>query len=107
MERAATLVRHNTILASDLAFLSADLPGGTDWLAGTLPEAVARLETAMIRHALADAAGNRARAAEHLGIRRQLLYQKLARYGLASPDRTGDVPEPDDCEDEPPVDSTP
>ncbi len=107
MERAATLVRHNTILASDLAFLSADLPGGTDWLAGTLPEAVARLETAMIRHALAGAAGNRARAAERLGIRRQLLYQKLARYGLASPDRTGDVPEPDDGEDEPPLGSTP
>ena len=98
MKRAATLVRRPAITAADLAFLtapsSADTPA-IDWLAGTMPEAVARLELALIRRALADAGGNRAQAAERLGIRRQLLYQKLARYGL-SPNGTDDVPEADD-----------
>jgi two-component system NtrC family response regulator len=43
----------------------------------------------MIRRALAEAQGNRTQAAEKLGIRRQLLYQKLVRYGLdASVDGT-------------------
>ena len=42
--------------------------------------------------AMADAGGNRTQAAERLGIRRQLLYQKLARYGLdPSPNGTARV----------------
>jgi two-component system NtrC family response regulator len=83
MQRVATLVRRAVITAADLDFLR--VPAGAeaaDWLAGTLPEAVARLEAEMIRRALAASGGNRALAAERLGIRRQLLYQKLARYGL-------------------------
>jgi DNA-binding NtrC family response regulator len=68
---------------------------GVDWLAGSMPEAVARLELAMIRRALAETGGNRAQTAERLGIRRQLLYQKLARYGL-SDNGTDGVPEGDD-----------
>ena len=36
----------------------------------------------MIRRALAAAAGNRAEAARRLGIHRQLLYEKLKRYGI-------------------------
>ena len=101
MKRAATLVRRPVIAADDLAFLvrpagPADPGGVTDWLAGTLPEAVARLEMELIRRALATCGGNRAQAAEQLGIRRQLLYQKLERYGLAvSPNGTADVPEDD------------
>ena len=88
MKRAATLVRRPVIEAEDLAFLSAGLTGspsaGTapDWLAGTMPEAIERLEREMIGRALAASGGNRAQAAERLGIRRQLLYQKLERYGL-------------------------
>ncbi len=91
MTRAATLVRRPVISAADLGFLptSADETGAeaapAGWLAGTLPEAVARVEIAMIRRALASAGGNRTHAAERLGIRRQLLYQKLARYGLEPP----------------------
>ena len=51
---------------------------------------------ALIRRALSFCGGNRAQAAERLGIRRQLLYQKLARYGIeASPKATGSVPEGD------------
>ena len=99
MTRAATLVRRPVIAAADLAFLGAGAEGAeasTDWLAGSLPEAVARLEAEMIRRALAATGGNRAAAAEQLGIRRQLLYQKLARHGLdASPNGTNDVPDAD------------
>ena len=95
MKRVATLVRRPVIAAADLEFLavrpSAD--EGTDWLAGTLPEAVERVEVALIRRALNACAGNRAQAAERLGIRRQLLYQKLARYGLdLSQNGTANVP---------------
>jgi len=100
MTRAATLVRRPVIAAADLAFLGSS-PGAAaeaqaDWLAGTLPDAVARLELEMIRRALAATGGNRAAAAERLGIRRQLLYQKLARYGLdVSPNGTDSVPDTD------------
>jgi two-component system NtrC family response regulator len=83
--------------AADLDFLSAHRAAdATDWLAGTLPEAVSRLETALIRRALDACGGNRAKAAERLGIRRQLLYQKLVRYGLEpSPNGTDPVLETD------------
>jgi DNA-binding NtrC family response regulator len=91
MKRVATLVRRPVIAASDLDFLS-EGPGGApskaaagrDWLEGTLPDAVARLEAEMITRALAASSGNRAQAADALGIRRQLLYEKIARYGLSA-----------------------
>lgn len=96
MMRAATLVRRPAIDAEDLSFLMASgaaAPASTNWLAGTLPEAIERVEREMIRQALAGHDGNRARAAEQLGIRRQLLYQKIERYGLGeSAKGTEDVP---------------
>jgi DNA-binding NtrC family response regulator len=50
----------------------------------TIPQAVQRLERAMIRDALGRFAGNRTKAAEALGITRQGLLKKLKRYsGLA------------------------
>ncbi|MEA2777335.1 MAG: hypothetical protein QOF90_2741 [Acetobacteraceae bacterium] len=108
MKRVATLVRRPVITAADLDFLG-DLLGvgaGVDWLAGTLPEAVARVEQALIRRALHACGGNRAQAAERLGIRRQLLYQKLARYGLeVSQNGTEDVAEADSAEDSDPLPS--
>ncbi|MGI4799483.1 MAG: sigma-54-dependent transcriptional regulator [Janthinobacterium lividum] len=87
MKRAATLARRPVLGAADLDFLDTNKPvsdpgAEPDWLAGTLPDAVARLETELIRRALSAAQGNRAKAAEQLGIRRQLLYDKLDRYGL-------------------------
>jgi two-component system NtrC family response regulator len=102
MKRVSTLIRRPVIEADDLAFLSADQrpassADATDLLAGTLPEAVERVEREMIRRALAASAGNRAQAAERLGIRRQLLYQKLERYGMAtSPKETEPVPDRDE-----------
>jgi two-component system NtrC family response regulator len=83
LERASILTPGLEIDATDL-----DLPGvasrapAEDFLAGTLSEAVARLEAAMIRKALREAAGNRAAAARQLGIHRQLLYSKIKQYGI-------------------------
>ena len=52
------------------------------WLDGELPAAVERLERLLIAHALAQTQGNRAETARRLGIHRQLLYKKMAQYGL-------------------------
>ena len=99
MERVTALVRHPVIGADDLAFLAPDPPAtaAVDWLAGTLDEAVARLEQAMIRRTLATAGGNRAEAARRLGIHRQMLHTKLRRYNMeASAIRTDGVQDADD-----------
>ena len=112
MKRVATLVRRPMVGAADLDFLVGHVRGEPvaghvrgepiDWLAGTLPAAVARLECAMIRRALDASGGNRAQAAEALGIRRQLLYQKLLRLGLdVSANATACVPEADSVQPEP------
>jgi two-component system NtrC family response regulator len=84
MQRVTALVRRPVIDAADLAFLTAAQPppSDTDWLAGDLETAVARLESAMITRALVAAGGNRTEAARRLGIHRQLLHTKLRRYGL-------------------------
>jgi DNA-binding NtrC family response regulator len=82
MERVAALGQGRVIVASELDFLRprAALPGEVP--ATDLPGAVAALEQAMIRRALAEAAGNRSAAARRLGIHRQLLHEKLRRYGI-------------------------
>ena len=80
MERVAVLGRRVVISAEDLDFIAASppaLPVPTD-----LPGAVAQLEQTMIRGALAAAGGNRSEAARRLGIHRQLLHEKLRRYGI-------------------------
>ncbi len=82
MERVAVLARRPVIGADDLDFLQAPADHSPDWLDGDLPAAIARLEAAMIRRALAQAAGNRTEAARRLGIHRQLLYEKLKKYGI-------------------------
>ena len=84
MERVAAMARHDVIDADDLSFLQA--PATTEPLDETLPDAVARLETAMIRGALLAAGGNRTDAARKLGIPRQALYDKMRRYGLGASD---------------------
>ena len=93
MERAAALARGRSITAGDIAFLST-VPHGAaiDWLDGDLPTAIARLEQAMIERALLMTGGNRAEAARRLNINRQLLYDKVRRYGIGvSASRTEDV----------------
>jgi len=97
MERAAVLAPLAVLSAADFAFLAGESAPAGDWLAGDLPGAVARLETEMIRRALASCGGNRAEAARRLNIHRQLLYEKMRRYGLEmSGSRTGGVVEPDE-----------
>ena len=88
MERCQTLVRHAVIAADDIdlpdtSTTSAGCPNlPADWLESALPSATERLERVLISHALAQARGNRAEAARRLGIHRQLLYRKIAQYGL-------------------------
>ena len=96
MARCHALARHPVIGADDLGLLAtpqhasprgrcagARQPTGS---ASELPAAVERLERLLIAHALAQAGGNRAEAARRLGIHRQLLYRKLAQYGLLRAD---------------------
>jgi len=83
-DHAAVLVRGDLVRESDLVFLD-QVPTATDpfdWPDEDLPTAVARLETLLIRRALARAGSNRAEAARLLNINRQLLYVKLKRYGF-------------------------
>ncbi|WP_273456558.1 sigma-54-dependent transcriptional regulator [Nevskia ramosa] len=89
MERCHALVRQRVIDSTDLA---GDADGGSmidggnslpaDWLDGELPASVERLERLLIAHALSQTGGNRAETARRLGIHRQLLYRKMAQYGL-------------------------
>ncbi len=102
MKRTSTLVSRPVIAAEDLAFLGATglTPAASvdmaDLFTGKLPEVIERVERQLIRRALEASGGNRAQAAEELGIRRQLLYQKLDRYGIGvSPNGTAHVPEDD------------
>ncbi len=94
MQRVAALARGPTAGPLDLAFLGPP-PARADalaWPDEDLPSAVARLEEFLIRRALERSGGNRAEAARSLNIRRQFLYAKLERYGLASSaERTGAV----------------
>ncbi len=102
MKRTSTLVSRPVIAAEDLAFLGATglTPAASvdmaDLFTGKLPEVIERVERQLIRRALEASGGNRAQAAEELGIRRQLLYQKLDRYGIGvSSNGTARVPEDD------------
>lgn len=84
LERAMVLGQGTTIDATELVL---DAPGtksvvGPEWLSGDLAGAIERLEIAMIRKALSEAQGNRSAAARTLGIHRQQLYAKMARYGI-------------------------
>ena len=99
MERVAALGRRPVVAEAELEFLGAAAPSAPaeDFLAGTLPEAVARLEAAMIRRALAESGGNRAEAARRLGVHRQLLYEKLRQHGIeVSGNRTEGVGKEDE-----------
>ncbi|KAB2318683.1 sigma-54-dependent Fis family transcriptional regulator [Betaproteobacteria bacterium SCN1] len=78
LERAALTARGSTIGPDDLALGGGS--GGDEAVPWDAPltEAVAWLETRMIRRALDRAGGNVSEAARALGISRQQLYRKLA-----------------------------
>ena len=98
MERVAALLRRPVVTAAALDFLGdGRSEREPDWLAVDLPTAVARLESAIIRRALAACGGNRSEAAQRLGIHRQLLYTKMRRYAIeASESPTDPVANADD-----------
>ncbi|MFP3801486.1 sigma-54-dependent transcriptional regulator [Paraburkholderia sp. SIMBA_027] len=87
IERAAALAPGLVLTREDFDFLSAaigckDHPIPASLLELPLAQAVARLERALIAHALAAAGGNRAEAARRLGISRQSLYTRMAALGM-------------------------
>ena len=60
-------------------------PGGSDGTSVTnypLPDATAELERDLIVKVLAEVAGNRAMAAQRLGVPRSTLYYKMAKLGI-------------------------
>lgn len=84
IERACVLTRGDIIDADDIAAGSGPEPSsGIPAVEDDLPSAVAKLEEAMIRKALAACGSNRTEAARRLNINRQLLYTKMQRYGIA------------------------
>ncbi len=88
IERASALAPAQVLTRDDFAFLTAT-PGGADdalpaaLLELPLPQAVARLERALIVNALATSGGNRAEAARRLGISRQSLYTRMGALGMS------------------------
>jgi DNA-binding NtrC family response regulator len=85
MERVAVLCRGDIVTEADLNFLSSlSAPNAEDDGIGdgSLSSAVESLERRLIAEALAESKGNRAEAARHLGIHRQLLHAKVEKYGL-------------------------
>ena len=88
IERLATWAEDNSILSDDFLppeILSAlqDSPQKYK-AAGGLYKAGRNLERDMIVEALGQARGNKSKAAETLGISRQVLYKKLELYGIES-----------------------
>ncbi|KJC62240.1 ATPase AAA [Bradyrhizobium sp. LTSPM299] len=88
MERAAIFCRGDILESDDLDFLGArDSQPTITTETADLPSALEGLERKMIADALAQSRGNRAEAARKLGIHRQLLHSKLAKYGLGDTGR--------------------
>jgi Nif-specific regulatory protein len=83
IERATLLTPKN--IPVDRSHFSERLGGGQDLVGpveGTLKEVMSRLETVVIQAALKRHDGNRTQCAKSLGISRQALITKIARYGL-------------------------
>jgi len=83
IERATLLAPSNS--AVDRSHFSERLGGGQDLVGpvkGTLKEVMERLETVVLQAALKRHDGNRTQCAKSLGISRQALIAKIARFGL-------------------------
>ena len=88
IERAVVLSRGQIITSRELPFGDHE-EGHEDGEGDDLPteksffkKSVSQFEKDLIMKALRDAAGNRSKAAEMLGIYRRLLYAKIKEYGL-------------------------
>jgi len=83
LERVHSSMSGRVIHLEDLPFqlrkAPRSRPGPGRW---RLKDALARAEREALRQALAETGGNKAAAADLLGIHRTLLYKKLKRHGL-------------------------
>jgi DNA-binding NtrC family response regulator len=78
-------VEHAVVLGSGKELLQGDLPASLrnhSKLSGEGEMNLAKIESAMIRRALDDCAGNRTLAAKKLGISRRTLHRHLAHIGM-------------------------
>jgi two-component system response regulator AtoC len=85
IERALVLSRGGPVTAEAFAPPKAGTSAGwatTAPMDSGMHSLVAQLERSLIERALAQAAGNRTRAAEILKIHRRLLYDKLREFGM-------------------------
>ncbi|HTZ84696.1 MAG TPA: helix-turn-helix domain-containing protein, partial [Candidatus Acidoferrales bacterium] len=85
--RAIAIAPGGVITTECIEFPRRLAPAGNGWL-GQIPyregfKAVIRMvETELLRAALADAEGNKLKAAALLGIQRRLLYEKMREHGM-------------------------
>ena len=88
VELAAALAASGPVDAASLRFAAGeaepinDAPPRSEPLPGVLDDAIAQLETQMLRDALAASGGNQSEAARRLGISRVGLIKKVARLKL-------------------------
>jgi len=86
IERAVTLAGDQLEIReeylSEKIIVSSHKPDAVRQFKGSLQEVVAGVEQQMIVHALQQTEGNRSRAARLLGLTRQGLLNKIARYNL-------------------------
>jgi two-component system response regulator AtoC len=91
IERACMLAEGTVITAHDVDASTRAAGVHTPLAAGAPPRtadatALSAVERDHILKTISEAGGNKARAAEKLGLSRRALYRRLARHGLARPD---------------------
>jgi two-component system response regulator AtoC len=84
VERAAILSTTGVLDVADLALGDPRMPGGGAGQIPSLKPQVAALERTVIEQALAEAGGNRRKAAKALGVSLRTLFYKIQRYELGS-----------------------
>jgi DNA-binding NtrC family response regulator len=90
--RALVLARGNLVDRSEILLLDNRQESSKQNWADLAPirdgwkDNVEALERSLVERALAQASGNKSKAADLLGIHRRLLYEKLRQYGLEHKD---------------------
>jgi DNA-binding NtrC family response regulator len=90
IERALVLAKNGVITEPEIELRPRETPAPISWTDSVPLEqgwkgSVEALEKSLLERALRQAAGNKAKAAELLGIHRRLLYDKMREYGLETP----------------------
>ena len=89
ISRAIALAPGGVVTADSIAFSPRANGTPSDWLTHVpyrdgFRQVIDQVEQHMLRAALVDAHGNKARAASMLGIQRRLLYDKMREHGMAT-----------------------